>query len=473
VDSIAGGQVDAPPLFRPRLIRALGVAAAASLAICNVIGQGIFLKARAMTCNVGAPDIVILAWVIAGLLALCGSLTFAELGAMIPDSGGPYAYLRRAFGGPTAFAYGWMMFFLGGPLSAAALAAGSAIFLNLLSGGALQHFRYGPVNGIELAALAILVAVATINLARIHTNGWIATVLAVIKILMLVCLTVGAFAFGAGSFGHFSLNGGAGACVGIAASARGGAAGFGAAMLGALYAYQGWSSLTYVAGEVKDPGRTLPRALISSILLIIVLYVTANLAYFYVLTPAAIASVSPSSSVGLEVLGHVFGPQVQGFATALLLLSVIATLHATILTDSRITYALADDGVFFPWLAGVSRATHVPGRAVVAIAALAALLVLLASFDILSDMLIFSVSIFYGLTGLSLFVLRRKEPNAERPYRSLGYPIVPLLFVIAMVWLLVEAVVGAPWRSLIGLGIILLALPVYSLLQTRSRARRA
>lgn len=462
---------DGPAPRAPQLLRAIGVGAAAALAICNVIGQGIFLKARAMTCDVSSPKLVILAWVAAGVLALCGSLTFAELGAMIPDSGGPYAYLRRAFSRRVAFIYGWMMFLLGGPLAAAALAAGSAIFLNLLTAGRLAQMRWGPLNGTELAAIGLLAVTTLINLARVRTNGAIASVLAWVKVLMLAGLTVGAFALGAGSFGHFAQDGSTGTCSGIAASMRGGIAGFSAAMLGALYAYQGWSSLTFIAGEVREPGRNLPRALIVSMLAVLALYVAANVAYFYVLSPAAVASVSPSSSVGIEVLGRLFGPQIQGAATALLLLSVIATLHVSILTNSRITYALAQDGVFFPWLAGVSRHSHVPQRAVVVGSLLAAVLVLWGTFDVLSDMQVFSVWVFFALTGVALFVLRRREPETPRPYRVLGYPLVPLIFVLTALWLLVEAVVASPLRSSVGVGLIALALPVHWLLQAAARAR--
>jgi APA family basic amino acid/polyamine antiporter len=225
---------------RPSLVRALGIWAAASLVVSNIIGQGIFLKARAMTCNVGSPTLVMSAWVLAGVLALCGALTLAELSAMIPNSGGPYAFLRRAFGQPIAFAYGWMYFLLGGPLAAAALATGGAIFLNLLSGDALHQVEipyglfglHGVLVGTQLAALALLAAVALINLAPVRTNGALATGFAAVKILMLVALVIGAFAVGSGSWGHFAMNGAAGVCAGIAATTRGGAAGFGAAMLG-------------------------------------------------------------------------------------------------------------------------------------------------------------------------------------------------------------------------------------------------
>jgi len=277
---------------------------------------------------------------------------------------------------------------------------------------------------------------------------------------------------GSGSFNHFAMNGSAGLCAGIAASARGGAAGFGAAMIGALYAYQGWSSLTYVAGEVKEPSRTLPLALVATMLVVIALYVAANAAYFYVLTPFQIASTSPASSVGLEVLGHVFGAPARGLGTALLFVSVLATLHVTILTNSRITFALADDDNLVPWLAQVSSRARVPSRAVILAAAMAAILVVLGTFDVLSDFEIFSVWIFYGLVGLSLFVLRRKEPDAPRPYRIAGYPWIPAAFLAATAWLLFEAVIDAPARSLLGLGIIALSLPVYRLLKAR-KTRRA
>ena len=462
---------------RSSLVRALGLWAAASLVVSNIIGQGIFLKARAMTCNVGSPTLVMTAWVLAGILALCGALTLAELSAMIPDSGGPYAFLRRAFGHPIAFAYGWMYFLLGGPLAAAALATGGAIFLNLLSGDTLHRFEipyglfglHGALTGTQIAALALLAAVALVNLAPVRTNGALATAFALVKVLMLVALVIGAFVLGSGSWGHFAMNGAGGACTGIAAAARGGAAGFGAAMLGALYAYQGWASLTYIAGEASDPGRTLPHALITSMLVVIGLYLATNAAYFYVLSPAAVASISPTSSVGLEVLGHIFGPSAQGVATALLFVSVVATLHVSILTNSRITFAAAQDRDMVPWLAGVTSVTRIPGQAVVAGALIAAVLVLLGSFDTLSDFQVFSVWVFYGLTGVSVFVLRRTLPDAPRPYRVLGYPIVPVIFVSATVWLLYEAVIGAPVRSLLGFGIIALALPVYAVLRARAK----
>ncbi|HEY5093709.1 MAG TPA: amino acid permease [Candidatus Eremiobacteraceae bacterium] len=454
---------------RPELIRALGITAAASLIICNIIGQGIFLKARAMTCNVGSPDLVVVAWVAAGILALCGALTFAELGALTPHSGGPYAFLRRAFGQPLAFAYGWTIFFLYGPATCAALAAGAAIFINLLTGGALDTFAIHiplmhwqiAVTGTQCTGIAILAVVALINCAPVHVNGTIATLLTILKVLMVGGLTVAAFALGHGDWHHFAASGFGGSCAGIAASARGGATGFAAAMVGALYAYNGWAALTYVAGEVKNPGRAIPVALIASMMIVIFLYAAANVAYFYILSSASIAGLSPASSVGIEVVGTLFGPAARGIAAALLVVSVIATLHVSVMTIARIVYAYSGDGFFLPWLARVSEGGRVPVRSVLALGILAAVLVLLGSFDSLSDFEIFTGWVFYGLTGLSVFVLRRKEPDADRPYRVSGYPVVPALFVATTVWLLAEVIIAAPLRSLIGLGIIALAVPVY------------
>lgn len=431
-----------------------------------------------MTCNVGSPDLVVAAWVAAGILALCGALTFAELGAMTPDSGGPYAFLRRAFGQPLAFAYGWTIFFLYGPAACAALAAGAAIFINLLSGGALDAFTINlsllhwhfAVTGVQCTGIAILAAVALVNCAPVHVNGTIATILTMLKVLMVVGLIVAAFALGHGDWHHFAISGIGGTCAAIAASARGGATGFAAAMVGALYAYNGWAALTYVAGEVKNPGRAIPMALIASMLIVIVLYAAANVAYFYILSPATIAGLSPASSVGVLVVGTLFGPAARGIAAALLVISVIATLHVTVMTVARIVFAFSGDGFFLPWLSRVSAGGRVPVRSVLALGCLAAVLVLLGSFDSLSDFEVFTGWVFYGLTGLSVFVLRCKEPDAERPYRVSGYPVVPALFVATTVWLLAEVIIAAPSRSLIGLGIIALALPVYWLRARNSAA---
>jgi APA family basic amino acid/polyamine antiporter len=459
------------------VLRSLGLIAAISIGISNMIGQGVFLKARAMTCDVGSPGPMLAAWGVAGLLALCGALTFGELGAAIPESGGIYAFLRRAYGGPIAFAYGWMNVFVASPAGIGALAAGAAIFFNLASGGALDFDLWGTaaklpfaLSGMQCGAVALILVLTAVNLAPAHLNGRIVTASAALKIGMLVVLTLAAFGFRHGDVAHFAASGASGTCSGIAASPRGGVPGFAAALVGALYAYAGWQSLTLVAGEVKTPGRSLPRALIASILIVIVLYVAANAAFVYVLSPHAIASLAPNESVGVSVVEALFGSAWRVVAAAFLFASVAATLHATILTGARITYAMALHTPGMHVLGRVSGRGGVPQRAVLANSLLAIFLVLVGNFDTLSNYVVFNTWVFYVAAGAATFVLRRREPAMPRPYRTLGYPYVPFAYVAVGTWLVVQTALGSPQASAIGLGIVALSFPVYYLQHRRARS---
>jgi len=287
--------------------------AATAIVIGDVIGTGVFLKARVMTCNVGTPALVVTVWVVAGLLSLAGALTYAELSAMMPRAGGEYVFIRRAYGSLTGFLYGWTRFFVASTGSIAGLAAGFAIFINVLAGGAFQGhdlqfdvFGYHPVITTQqmIAVLAIFLVTA-LNCTTVATGGRIAFVLTIFKIALVLAIGVGAMILADGSWGHFALSNDGGACEGVAAAARGGAAGFGAAMLGALWAYNGWNEVTYVAEEVKDPQRNLPLALIGGIGVIAALYISVNVAYFYVLTPTEIAGIPESSAVATQVISRV------------------------------------------------------------------------------------------------------------------------------------------------------------------------
>ncbi len=452
------------------VLRSLGFAAACSIAISNMIGQGVFLKARVMTCNVGSPALMLAAWFVAGVLSLCGALTLGELGAALPESGGIYAFLRRAYGGAIAFAYGWMTLFIASPASIAALAAGAAIFFNLFSGQLLDGysfttsiggFRLG-VTGVQLGAIALIVVMTAINCAPAVVNGGIATWLAGLKIAMLVAVPLAAFGLGYGHFAHFTQSGAGGACHAVDAAVRGGASGFAAALVGALYAYQGWHSLTLIAGEVKQPGRNLPFALIISVMLVIALYVAANASFVYVLSPAAIASLAPGASVGVTVVERLFGPLWQTFAAVFLFVSVAATLHVTILTNARVTYAIAKDRLGFDFLGRLSLNGRVPVNAVIANGLLAAGTVIAGTFDTLSDYLVFNIWVFFVLTGIAMFVLRRREPSLPRPYHTFGYPLVPVIYVGVGTWLLVQTALSSPVASAIGLVIVGLSFPVYA-----------
>ncbi|MEP6849094.1 MAG: amino acid permease [Acidobacteriota bacterium] len=486
------------------LVRGLGLIAAVSVIIGNVIGTGVFLKARVMTCNVGTPWWVILAWVAAGILSLAGALTYAELTAMKPQSGGEYVFLRDAYGRVSSFLFGWMQMLIAKPGSQAAASMAFAIGLNdFLGDGALSsvvffkgvipfHFYFRgifvnldlplEVTMVQVTALMVIVIFTTLNCASVSVSGQIATVLTGVKIALILFVTLGAFVWVTGDFGHFSLANSGGTCEGVADSVRVGApgysfaAGFAAAMLGALWGYDGWNNLTFVAGEVKNPNRNIPLAIIGSTILVIVLYVLAHIGYFYVLDPTTIASVSKNSSVGKTVVSLFFGGGIQTFATGIcvalftfgLMLSSLGTLHTSILAGARVPYAMAQDGLMFRTLGKLS-VTGVPVRSLIVQGIWACILALSGSFDTLTDYVIFGSWIFYALVTSSIFVFRIKHPDLARPYKAFGYPVIPILFLLVAGWLLITTLVSTPAQSFIGIFIIILGLPVYYYL-TRSKA---
>lgn len=473
------------------LVRGLGLLAAISVIIGNVIGTGVFLKSRVMTCNVGSPGWVIVVWIAAGLLSLAGALTYAELTAMRPFAGAEYVLLRDAYGRVSSFLYGWMQIFIAKPGSQASVAVVFAIALNDFLDGKLQQtllhtsiFGYSyEISTLQIVAVMLIVIFTTLNCASVVLSGQIATALTFVKIGLVVFVALGAFLFvSGGSFGHFSMTNIGGACEGVAEAVRFGSpqysffAGFAAAMLGALWGYDGWNNLTFVAGEVKAPSRNIPIALVGSVVLVILLYVGVHIAYYYVLDPTTIASVSKNSSVAGTVVGKFFAGDTAALGTGIavaiftvgLMISSLGTLHTSLLAGSRTPYAMARDGMMFPVLKKVS-VTGVPVAAVMFQGILATILALSGSFDTLTDYVIFGSWIFYALVTSSVFVFRRRYPDAERPYRAWGYPVVPVLFLFVAGWLLYRTIIDSPTQSLAGLLLIGIGLPVYYFLNSRYR----
>ena len=494
------------------LIRGLGLTAAIAIILGNVIGTGVFLKARVMTCNVGSPGWVMAAWIFAGFLSLAGALTYAELTAMKPKAGGEYVFLRDAFGKIPSFLYGWMQIFIAKTGSQAAVAVVFAIGLNDFLDGALKRvlvrlnvftdpfsvnslitlsdaqeasllFSY-ELTTLQIVAVMMIVIFTTLNCAHVSFSGQIAKALTVVKIGLIAMVALGGFFFVVGSdFSHFTMLSDGGTCEGVAEGVKYGSAqysflaGFAAAMLGALWGYDGWNNLTLVAGEVQNPKKNLPIALIGGTALIMVLYVIIHIAYFYVLDPTAVASVSSDSSVAKVVVERFFSGDIKSFATGFavslftvgLMISSIGTLHTSILSGARVPYAMARDGLMFRSFGRLS-ATRVPVAALMFQGIWACLLAISGSFDTLTDYVIFGSWIFYALVTASVFVFRRKFPDAERPYRAWGYPVVPVLFIIVAGWLLINTVISNPQNSIVGLVLIALGLPVYYYLTNRKQS---
>lgn len=461
------------------LVRGLGFWGALAVNVANMIGTGVFLKARVLSCNIEQPLLVLLTWACAGLLALLGAFAYAEISAMLPEAGGEYVFLRRAYGRWTGFAYGWTTFAIYKSGSQAALAVGFAIFLDIALGGRLSSdllridiagvgLHVSALSGVAVAAIWV---VAAINCRSIGTAGRAAVLLTGAKVALLGALALGAFTFAGGDLAHLTQSSAGASCEGVEASARGGLAGFGAAMLGVLWAYDGWANVAPLAGEVRNPARNLPRAFFAGMLIVGSLYLCVNLGYFYVLGPAEISAVAPGSSVATEVLLRITGPAAVTIASLALAVSAFSSLQASALSGARIPFAMAAEGLMPQSLGRVSERSHAPVRAVLAQATWASVLALSGTYDSLTDSAVFAIWLFYGLTAGSLFVFRRTLPDAPRPYRAFGYPWAPAIFVAGSAVLLVNTFIATPRVAFASVGLMLAGIPFYWIWSGRHPAR--
>jgi len=444
-----------PPESAERpLVRALTLIPATAIILANVIGTGVFVKARVMIVNVGTPGMVLLVWICAGLLTLTGALVYAELSTMMPRSGGAINFLGAAYGRRWAYLYGWTYSVSIGA-SIAAVAILFITFLNDLLGGAIPPWALKA-----LPVVAIVVATG-LNLATVRSTGRIATALTFVKVAIVLSVGIGAFLLADGSWEHFSLSAVGDVGQDIPESARLGVRGFGAAMLGALWGYNGWAIITSLGGEVKDPARTLPRTMVGGTMVVIALYLLINAAYFFVLTPMEVGNLPQGQSVANATVLRFAGKSAAAVMSAGLVISAYGTLHTSLLVGSRIPFALARKGLM-PAGLGLVSSRNVPAIAVLAIGAWSLVLALSGTFDILTDIYIFVMWIFYGMTCSAVFVLRRKQPDAERPYRMWGYPVVPAVFLAVTMFLLVNTFIATPGRAMSGFLMVIAGLPVYA-----------
>ncbi|MCE5250914.1 amino acid permease [bacterium] len=466
------------PESNNHLVRGLTFVDSTSIVICSIIGTGVFLKSAVMAQEAGSPLMVMAAWAAAGLLSLAGALTYAELGALLPNAGGDYVYLRAAYGNAPAFLYGWMYFTVGAS-GAAALGTAFATFLSELLpfGGAWMERTYTlfghsvlwQFGARQIIAVAAIILCAVINYAGVSSSGRVQTAFTAAKMIGVIVIIVGVFFFAKrATWDHVTAVTGTVRWCGTKA--------FGAAMIAALWAYNGWSFLPMVAGEVRNPGRTIPRALITGMIVVLLSYCLANLAYFYALPfNEVVTSNSTLYRNAVSVAGKAaqtfLGPFGIKMVTVLFVVSSLGTLHSELLAVPRIHFAMARDGLFFRCFGPLSRGAHVPAWAVSIQAAWASVLASSGTFDQLTTLLIFSLWIFFGFTAASVFVLRRSMPDAPRPYRTIGYPVVPLAFILSAVWLVTNTLRTNPIESAFGITLIVLGLPLF--LYFRAGKRRS
>ena len=445
-----------PESSKPQLVRDLGATHATAVVVGTVIGSGIFLVPSEMMQAVGSARLVYLAWLVGGVLSFFGALVYAELGAMKPEAGGEYVYLRDSFGPLAGFLDAWTWFLVSKPASIATLATGMVRVLGTFSG---LRFLSDPIPGIpytltygHLVAVAAALLITFLNYIGIKRAGEFQLIFTVLKVAIIVGIVGVGFSFSAGTFHNFT---------GTYFGAKGGVAGFMAAMVAALWAYDGWNDLNMIAGEVQKPEKSLPIALISGVAIVAALYISVNAAVQYVLAPDAIAmSQRPASDAIAVVLGHM-GAAIVSLGMAV---SMLVAMNGTIMSGGRMPYAMAKDGYFFSALARVHPRFHTPSVALVIQAILASVLLLLGgSFRQFFSLAIFSEWLFYLLTVAALFVLRWREPNAIRPYRAWGYPFGPLFFVLAAGILLFYTFRDNWPNSGYGLLVIVAGIPVFHL----------
>jgi len=448
------------------LIRGLDFAGATALVVGSMIGTGVFFKAAVMAQQVGSPRMVMLAWAAAGFMSLAGALTFAELGGMLPKAGGEYAYIRAAYGDLWAFLDGWMRFVVASG-GIAALGVGFATFLSAVVpirgvwASTILHLARHDVPwqfGLkELIAVAVILLFGATNCAGVRFGGHVQTLLSVLKVAGILIIAAGAYLF-SGS--------GAAANLRTAAVHPGGAGAFGAAVLAALWACDGWAFMPMVAGEVRDAARTVPRALIAGVLIVLALYGLANLAYFYVLPFGEVASANSTLHrdalpVAAKAAATFLGDRGPALLSIIFMISAAGALNGVILSMARVPFAMARDGMLTRGLGELSAGAHVPVASVLMITIWSAILAVSGTYDQLTDLTIFGEWIFYGLTAAAVIVLRKKMPDTPRPYRTLLYPVTPLVFLACAAALVFNTLQTGPVESIAGLALIAAGLPVY------------
>lgn len=442
------------------LKRVLGLWPAASIVVGTVIGSGIFLVPKTMINAVGSPHLVFFVWIFGGLLSLAGALTYAELATALPEAGGEYAYLREAYGPMWAFVYGWTQMWVAKSGSIATLATGffyylanfypkleGKLFLIPLpigaNGGPLE-VSYG-----QILAMAVILILAFVNYFGVRFGGDVQVAVTVLKVALIAGVVGIGLLAPQGNLSNFCTS----------TTAIGGVSGFFAALVAALWAYDGWNNVAMVAGEIRNPKKNLPRALILGTIAVILVYLLANLAYFYVLSSGQVGA---TDRVAAEMMRKVMGASGAGIVSLAAMISIFAALNGSILTGARVPYAMARDGLFFRSIGVVHPRWLTPSSSILALSCWSALLVLSGRYDQLFTYVIFSSWILYGMATASVIVLRRKRPDLERPYRTLGYPFVPILFVLVALALLISTLRTSPRESLMGIGIILAGLPFYA-----------
>lgn len=440
------------------LVRAIGLPSAVLIVIGSVVGSGIFLTTGGMAAAIPSASLLLMAWVLGGILSIAGGLTYAEMGAMFPRSGGVYVFLREGYGGLPAFLYGWSSLLVVISGSIAAVAVGFAEYLSyfipVLSTSNVVLAVPVPwgtftISAGQLVAAASISVLGAVNYVGVRSGNMVNVIMTAAKVAGLSAIPIMAVVAGSAQPSYAPV---------VPAGIERPLAAFGVAMIAVLWTYESWYYVTYAAGEIKDPQRNVPRALLIGVCALMTIYVIVNIAYLHSMT---IAEMSGVTRIAEKAALTLMGPSGAGFIAATVVISTFGCNAAGLLGGSRVLFAMGCDGVFLPAAGRVHPSYRTPHVAIVALTVWSAILTLSGTYEQLFTYVMFSSILFSAAAGVALFRLRRTHPDHPRPYRAWGYPVVPALFVLGSGAFVLNTLLERPVESIAGLGLLALGVPVY------------
>ena len=440
----------------PNLDRQLGLFDSTMMVIGIVIGSGIFMTTGLMADALPSASLILIAWLLGGLQMLAGALTYAELGAAMPKAGGQYVYLREAYGSLPAFLFGWVAFiaYLTGTNAAIAVAVAEhlgSFYPSISNHNIVIGFDYFSISGGQIFAISLILILSFINYLGILFGKWIQNIFTILKIGSILFFALAGLFISTGNHIDFSINPTSMSIGSILT-------GMGIALVAVTWTVGGWEYVTFAAGEIKNPKKTLPLALIIGTALILVLYIMINIAYLKVLP---MDSLIGELKVGEATAKSLYGPGIAGAFVVVVIISMFGSLNGNILVGPRISYAMAKDKLFFSKAADVHPKFHTPGNAIMIQGLWASVLALSGTFEEIITLVVFVNFMMWIAASSTVFVLRKKQPELERPYKVWGYPYVPAFFIIFSSAIMINTFFESPQQSLMGIGLTLLGIPAY------------
>ena len=455
------------------LIRALGMGYVVIFVVANIIGSGVYKKIAPMAAELHSSVWILAAWIVGGIITLFGALSNAEVAGLLADTGGEFIYLKKIYNRFFAFMYGWSLFTVIQTATISSLAYVFAQSLNSIVSlpvifGSMQHFTIGGVFfpfqdfGVKLAAILLILILTGLNISGLKSGAGVSKAIMVLVFTGLLTIVIFGLSGSTASPPDFlNFNDLTNGTVTLSA--------FYTAMLAAFWAYQGWVSVGFIGGEVKDPTKNIPRGIVTGVFIVIFIYLIVNVTYLTLLSIPQLVGIHESGNqiAAVEAVRTFWGTGGVMFISLLILVTTLGCTNASILTGARPYYAMARERLFFKSIAKINKA-NVPSNSLLWQGIWASVLVLSGTFDQLTDMIIFAVFIFYGATTLGVFILRRRMPDVHRPYKVWGYPVVPAVFILFCIGLFFNTIVTRPREAAIGLILIFLGIPVYFWLKKRN-----